>query len=133
MSPPSKLAKNNRMNPQGNFPCFMARYIKKLLFRRFGIIWMINLTIYFRRIWDNQRVEHNRLMQYSYTRFLDGRKWGLAKYSFLRSFHNEISKPVNPNDEATEYIPTQVFSEYLRHIQKTDDGKNMMGLFIRVL
>ena len=53
------------------------------------------------------------------------------KYSFLRSFHDEISKPVDPNDEAIDYIPTQVFSEYLRYIQKTDSGKKYDGIIYK--
>lgn len=53
------------------------------------------------------------------------------KYAFLRDFHNEISKPVNPKDEDLDYIPTQVFSEYLRYIQKTDDGKAYDGIIYK--
>ena len=33
--------------------------------------------------------------------------------AFLRSFVDEISKPVMPRDEKFEYLPTQVVSEYL--------------------
>lgn len=49
------------------------------------------------------------------------------KYAFLVDFHSEISKPVNPADEELDYIPTQVFSEYLRYIQKVD-GRNYDGI-----
>ena len=34
---------------------------------------------------------------------------------FLESFHREIRKPVLQRDEAIDYIPTQVISEFFAH------------------
>lgn len=53
------------------------------------------------------------------------------KYAFLHSFHEEISKPIGSNDEELEYIPSQVFSEYLRFIQKSKDGSLYDGIIYR--
>ena len=33
---------------------------------------------------------------------------------FLRHFIREISRPVHPSEEQTEYVPTQVFTEFLK-------------------
>jgi RES domain-containing protein len=48
--------------------------------------------------------------------------------TFLHAFHKEISKPVGTKDPKLEYIPSQVFCEYLRHIQKTKDGSSYDGI-----
>ena len=53
------------------------------------------------------------------------------KYAFLHQFHDEISKPIGKNDSDIEYIPSQVFTEYLRYIQKTKDGSKYDGIIYR--
>ncbi|MCD7714060.1 MAG: RES domain-containing protein [Prevotella sp.] len=53
------------------------------------------------------------------------------KYTFLYLFHEEISKPVEEIGEQLEYIPSQVFSEYLRLIQKSKDGYQYDGIIYR--
>lgn len=51
------------------------------------------------------------------------------KFAFLHKFHSEISKPIGENDDPElEYIPSQVFSGYLRLIQKSMDGRNYDGI-----
>ena len=45
------------------------------------------------------------------------------EYKFLKQFHNEITQPIRGNSNI-EYIPTQVFVEYLRYLKgsKQIDG-----------
>jgi len=49
----------------------------------------------------------------------DGERYSLRfeeeQKPFLREFANEISKPIGPKDEPLEYIPTQVFSEFIKN------------------
>lgn len=33
---------------------------------------------------------------------------------FLRHFISDISRPIHPNDEATGYVPTQIFTEFIK-------------------
>jgi hypothetical protein len=40
-------------------------------------------------------------------------RWGK---DFLEGFMEEISKPLSPNDVMLEYVPTQLFSEYIRSL-----------------
>jgi hypothetical protein len=35
---------------------------------------------------------------------------------FLRRFAEEVSQPVSPGGAAVDYVPTQVFTEYVRHV-----------------
>lgn len=50
------------------------------------------------------------------------------KVAFLHMFHEEISKPIVKENSELEYIPSQIFSEYLRYIQKTDDNQHYDGI-----
>lgn len=49
--------------------------------------------------------------------------------AFLHSFNREITKPIDRKGSIhIEYIPSQVFTEYLRCIYKTSDGFNINGI-----
>lgn len=43
-------------------------------------------------------------------------------WKFMSTFMNEIAQPCLPNDEHLDYVPTQVVSEYLRHLHKFKKG-----------
>lgn len=43
-------------------------------------------------------------------------------WKFMSTFMNEIARPCLPNDENLDYVPTQVVSEYLRHLHKFKRG-----------
>ena len=45
-------------------------------------------------------------------------------WKFMSTFMNEIAQPCLPNDEHLDYVPTQVVSEYLRHLHKFRQGDN---------
>ena len=45
---------------------------------------------------------------------------GFEEVAFLKSFHKEIARHINRDDSIhVEYIPSQVFTEYLRFMFKT--------------
>lgn len=46
---------------------------------------------------------------------------------FLRSFASDISKPVK-RSKKVGYLPTQVFTEYLRHVYKSIDDNKIDGI-----
>ena len=57
---------------------------------------------------------------------------GWQEYSFLNQFHKEISKPLGPDDVAEiEYVPSQIFTEYLRFLCKSTKGVNYDGIVYR--
>ena len=57
---------------------------------------------------------------------------GWQEYSFLNSFHQEISKPIRPDDvDDIEYVPSQVFTEYLRYLCKNSQGEYYDGIIYR--
>lgn len=44
----------------------------------------------------------------------------VTKRRFLRSFHNLISRPVQPHEELLEYLPTQAVAEYIANVLELD-------------
>jgi hypothetical protein len=48
---------------------------------------------------------------------------------FLRKFVNDLSKPIQRDGrQHIEYVPTQVFTEFVRHIMKGPEGISIQGL-----
>jgi len=48
---------------------------------------------------------------------------------FMRSFVSDLSKPViKDNLEHIEYVPTQIFTEYLRYLYTDDEGNFLDGM-----
>ena len=51
---------------------------------------------------------------------------------FLQSFVDDLSKPIEKDDRShIEYVPTQVFTEYIRHAYKFEDGTKFEGIVLR--
>ena len=51
---------------------------------------------------------------------------------FLRNFEKEISKPIEKDGaEHIEYVPTQVFTEYIRHLYGDQSGNRLDGILYR--
>ncbi len=52
--------------------------------------------------------------------------------SFLKSFHKDITRPLLKDaKDAIEYVPSQIFTEYLRWMFTDKDGQNVHGLMYR--
>lgn len=50
-------------------------------------------------------------------------------YAFLKAFHKDITQPLHADGkEEIEYVPSQIFTEYLRWMFKDKSGKNIDGL-----
>ena len=115
--PPSMLAKAARMNPQG-IPVFYGAMDKftcvsevrppvgsRVVVGRFGLLQAIRLLDL-----DMLATVHARgsLFDPNYSE-QEGRA------EFFRHLVSDISRPVMPQDEALEYLSTQVVAEYLAH------------------
>lgn len=50
-------------------------------------------------------------------------------YRFMNNFINDFTKPIERSDRAhAEYVPTQVVTEYFRHVYRTDEGDQIDGI-----
>lgn len=127
-APPVKAAKENRMSPYG-ISMFYGSYdedtptkeIKNYLKDKGKKIYLgefeVTRTLKVINLCD--------IPQPDFWMEKDG-AWQI--FAFLHAFHEEISEPVGTNDPKLEYIPSQVFCEYLRHIQKAKDGSSYDGI-----
>ncbi len=61
--------------------------------------------------------------------FDEGRRQLRAPISFLWSFVRDLAKPIQRDGrEHIEYVPTQIVTEYLRHVFRTEDGPRVRGV-----
>lgn len=130
-APPAESAKENRMSPYGismfygsfdpntptaeirNYSVEKSRPIYLGIFEVKRPLRVINLcNIPTPNFWMDEKDDWQR-------------------YAFLRNFHNEISQPTDPDKGRLDYIPSQVFCEYLRFIQKASDGNNYDGIIYK--
>ena len=47
---------------------------------------------------------------------------------FLKSFHSSITRPIGDDKENIDYVPSQVFTEYLRWMFRDKDGASIDGV-----
>jgi hypothetical protein len=63
--------------------------------------------------------------------FYARQRWDLDQLIFLEEFVSNITQPVvHDGREHIDYVPTQILTEYFRHVYKEDDGGRSMALFI---
>ncbi len=68
----------------------------------------------------------------SYNFFSDWREHERESVAFLEAFQRDISAPVKKDGKQhIEYVPTQVFTEYVRYELKTSDGGHFDGIRFR--
>jgi hypothetical protein len=61
--------------------------------------------------------------------FDEGQRHLRASISFLHDFVEDLAKPVEKDGrEHLEYVPTQIVTEYLRHIFRTEAGHRVRGV-----
>lgn len=48
--------------------------------------------------------------------------------SFIYSFTKEVSKPISAEHNSVEYVPTQIFAEYIRYCCKDRNGEGIDGI-----
>lgn len=122
-APPDIKAFPNRMSPAG-ISMFYASFNKETAMNecvgddtKTIIIGKFN-TIKELRVIDFSDIPDNSF-------WMDGWQENL----FLHKFNSEITKRTDPNDKNhLQYIPTQIFTEYLRYMFKDEKGKEVDGL-----
>ena len=127
-SPPVEAAKENRMSPYG-ISMFYGSYDKDTPVKEIkNYLKNKDTRIYLGEFEVTKTLKVINLCNAPQPDFWMGKEGDWQIFAFLRAFHKEISKPVGTNDPKLEYIPSQVFCEYLRHIQKAKDGSSYDGI-----
>ena len=127
-APPASAAKENRMSPYG-ISMFYGSFdndtpiqeIKNYLEDKANIIYVGEFEI-------TKKLKVINLCNIPIPNFWMEDEDDWQRYAFLHNFHSQISKLLDKNDSKLEYIPSQVFCEYLRFIQKAKDGDAYDGI-----
>jgi len=118
--PPPNLRKQGRMNAPGiavfygslepetcvaelRLPVGSAAVVGKFKIRR--ALRVLDMTAFDGGGWPGSLFDPNAVQNYAWVRF-------------LQNFHAEIRRPVQPDSETLEYLPTQVVAEYLASMVK---------------
>ncbi len=127
-APPVEAAKENRMSPYG-ISMFYGSYDKDTPSKEIkNYLEGKDTRIYLGEFEVTRTLKVINLCNIPQPDFWMENESDWQVYTFLHAFHKEISKPVATNDPKLEYIPSQVFCEYLRHIQKAKDGSSYDGI-----
>ena len=125
-SPPARVAKANRLSPAG-IPMFYGSFDKETPLaetRNYAKSLPLIYRGSFETTKDLRVVNLCNMPKLSF--------WmpsGWQEYSFLYQFHKEISKPIAEGDNPEiEYIPSQIFTEYLRYLCKSSIGEPYDGI-----
>ena len=127
-APPVEAAKENRMSPYG-ISMFYGSYDKDTPSKEIkNYLEGKDTRIYLGEFEVTKTLKVINLCNIPQPDFWMGKEGDWQIIAFLHAFHKEISKPVGTKDPKLEYIPSQVFCEYLRHIQKAKDGSSYDGI-----
>jgi hypothetical protein len=127
-APPSCRAKSSRMNPEAISMLYVAfdelTAITEIYDNR-----KYQATIgTFYNMKELNLIDLSRIPNIPVPSIFDTRnRYSRISLLFLRKFNSEVSSKVN-DDELLDYIPTQVVTEYFRHVFRTNDGKKVDGL-----
>lgn len=131
-SPPSEYAKTSRMSPAG-IPIFYGALDKDTALKE--IIIRKNSNHKFAIVAEFEVLKSLEILNlcniHNVVSIFDEKKRGLRKATkFLRKFSEEISREIILDGrEHIDYVPTQVITEYFRHIYKHKRKESLDGIF----
>ena len=133
--PPEQLAAQNRMSPAG-IPMFYASFdeltsvletydpdLSEGQYRRKKLV-----LATFESVRDLRMLDHRRVPDLP-SPFDAGRTLQRKKIRFLRDFVEDFSKPIKRDGrENFDYVPTQIVTEYVRHLLVDNDDCRIDGV-----
>lgn len=134
-APPSHRAKPNRMSPAG-IPMFYASNneatsIEEALGARADGAHQDAMVAVFETTREGLVVDLTDV-PHAPSLFDEANRHKRPRLGFLNGFARDVSRPLSPDDEQqTEYVPTQIVCEYLRHHFATRTGQRPVGLMFR--
>ena len=121
-SPPDDKAAENRMNPTGvsmfygMFDPDMVKEEARDSGKKFCVIGEFATTT------ELTVLDLSKLPPLSFW----NEHW--QELGFIHSFTKEVSKPISAEHNSVEYVPTQIFAEYIRYCCRDRNGKGIDGI-----
>ena len=126
-APPVEFAKANRLSPVG-ISMFYGSYDKATPLREVLNYCDDKPLYYTGRFHTTQELSVVDLSSLKCS-FWMPKYW--QETLFLIRFHREISKPLKKGDTEVEYVPPQIFTEYLRYLCRNSQDKPYDGIVYR--
>lgn len=115
-APPDKYAKVNRMSAEGISIFYGANNIKTALSEIFDYNYKYATVVQFTNINTMHLLDLSNINSIEYPSIYDHRNRFKRKYiDFFKNFSESIARPID-NSPAIEYVPTQILTEYFRHV-----------------
>lgn len=127
--PPKKLAlQSNRMSPAG-IPMFYGSFVEETALRETYDSNKSHVTIAtFRNLKPLKVLDLSSLPVFP-SLFDEEKRDQRQAIMFLREFVEDMTKPIDRDGrEHIEYVPTQIITEYFRHIFKDNDKEQIRGI-----
>lgn len=127
--PPKKLAlQSNRMSPAG-IPMFYGSFVEETALRETYDSNKSHVTIATFRNLKPLKVLDLSLLPVFPSLFDEEKRDQRQAIMFLREFVEDMTKPIDRDGrEHIEYVPTQIITEYFRHIFKDNDKEQIRGI-----
>ncbi len=115
-SPPPQNARNNRMSPAGISLFYGALHPKTCISELRPSVGERVIVAEFKAIRDLTVIDLSGVIPEIPSIFSEDYTFGYERWiNFIKDFEREISRPIRPMDQEIDYIPTQVFTEFLRY------------------
>ena len=124
--PPRRLGKPNRMNPSG-IPALSASFDTATCISELRpLVGAEIISAEFELIRDIVVLDTTRFAApvKELNLFAKDHIRRISQWRFMQRFMSEIAKPISPDDEHLDYVPTQFVAEYLNKLHQVRIGKD---------
>jgi hypothetical protein len=124
--PPQRMGKPNRMNPSG-IPALYASFdVATCISELRPLVGAEIVSAEFELIRDIVVLDTTRFAApvKELNLFAKDHIRRISQWRFMQRFMGEIAKPISPDDEHLDYVPTQFVAEYLNKLHEVRLGKD---------
>lgn len=124
--PPGRLGRSNRMNAAGIRAFYGAYDVQTCISELRPIVGSEVMFAEFALARDVVVLDTTRfsLAPRELNLFAQDHVRRLTQWRFMQRFMSEIARPISPDDEPFDYVPTQIVAEYLNRVHQVRIGRS---------
>lgn len=124
--PPRRLGKPNRMNPSGISALYASFDVATCISELRPLVGAEIVSAEFELVRDIVVLDTTRFAApvKELNLFAKDHIRRISQWRFMQRFMSEIAKPISPDDEHLDYVPTQFVAEYLNKLHQVRIGKD---------